>query len=153
MKTAVSAGLGLASLLFLGGCVTAGQRNAAELAHSLGVSTATTDTMFRGRPLSLRDVIELTRSRVPDATIVAYLRRSGTTRPLTVLDRERLREAGVSKKVIAALMDAGRVSRSRTWAWFGARRHHHHRYIGHGAHRGHGHGHHYGGGHGGGHHP
>jgi len=71
-------------------------------------SPRTIDRMDRGEPLTISDVIKLSQGGVSDDTIIRYIRESGTTYNLSQSQIDRMREAGVSQRVINYMVDTGR---------------------------------------------
>jgi uncharacterized membrane protein YgcG len=96
----------LASVLLLAGCETVSHRDRTVLqAH--GVSANLYDKMLYGDPLSLADVIELSRRGVPPGLIVHYMDETGAVYRLRKADVNRLRAAGVSDEVISWMLSNG----------------------------------------------
>jgi hypothetical protein len=72
-----------------------------------GVSPAIYDKMMHGDPLSVNDVISLSRARVSDGVIVRYIRDQGTVYGLNGQDFDQLHQAGVSPSVIDYMARTG----------------------------------------------
>src|ERR1700761_7386932 len=92
----------------LAGCGLSDQQKAdyASVQRS-GVSPAIYDKMMHGDPLSVNDVISLSRARVSDGVIVRYIRDQGTVYALTGEDMDALHQAGVSPSVIDYMARSG----------------------------------------------
>jgi hypothetical protein len=65
-----------------------------------GVSPAIYDKMVHDDPLSVGDIIALSRARVSDGVIVRYIRDHDTVYYLNAQDYSRLHDGGVSNSVI-----------------------------------------------------
>lgn len=63
-------------------------------------SPRTVNRMDRGDPLTISDVIKLSQSGVSDEAIITYLRDTKSTYHLSQTQIHRLRDAGVSQRVI-----------------------------------------------------
>lgn len=70
-------------------------------------SPRTVDRMDRNEALTLNDVIKLSQSGVSDDTIIHYLNETCTSYNLSQTQARRLREGGVSQRVIRAMGDVG----------------------------------------------
>lgn len=73
------------------------------------VSPVVYDRMMKGDPLSLSDVIELSRRQVPPGMVIRYLY---STRMVYTLDKNtlrRLREGGVNEEVVKYLQDTPEI--------------------------------------------
>lgn len=68
-------------------------------------SPRTVDRMDRNDPLTLNDVIKLSQSGISDDAIIRYLNETCTSYHLTETQARRLREGGVSQRVIRAMGD------------------------------------------------
>lgn len=106
----------------LSGCTTAARKNTAMAAAQYGTDMAVVDKLERGRVLSFDDLEELGRRSVPDAVILAHLRRRDDPYRVTAAQVSRLRESGLSDRVINYLLDsrerAARRVRSRGYPTF-----------------------------------
>ena len=142
----------LAILSLLTGCATAVRRTNAATAAQFGADVVVLDKLERGARLSLTDLEELGSRGVPEDVILAHLQRSNAAYRLTTSDVLRLREAGVTDRVIDYLLAspervAWRARRTvPVWGYHDAFGHHlpSYGYGGHGGSRGI---HHYGGHH------
>lgn len=138
MKTKLIPLLAL-SLAALSGCATAAQRQAAVTASLSGAPAALVGKMQRGDRLALADLETLARHRVPDDTVLAYLRETGATYELTTAQIDQLRDAGVTVRVIDYLLATPtRVARRDRGSFRGKFWRHGHGYYGHRVHYGHG---------------
>ena len=72
-----------------------------------GVSPAIYDKMVHGDPLSVGDIIAISRARVSDGVIIRYIRDQGTVYVLNGRDFDRLRSGGVSPSVIDYMAHTG----------------------------------------------
>ena len=72
-----------------------------------GVSPAIYDKMVHDDPLSVNDVISLSRARVSDGVIVRYIRDQGTVYALSGEDMDALHEGGVSPSVVDFMAHSG----------------------------------------------
>jgi len=89
--------------LLLAGCETINQQDRAVLrAHA--VPPDVYDKMLYGDPLSLDDVITLSRRAVPPGLIIHYIDETDTVYILRKADVKRLRSAGVDEQVIAYML-------------------------------------------------
>ncbi|MCE0483947.1 MAG: hypothetical protein LV479_06885 [Methylacidiphilales bacterium] len=97
------------AIALLAGCGLSDQQKAdyATVARS-GVSPAIYDKMTHGDPLSINDVIALSRARVSDGIIVRYIRDQGTVYFLNPQDFDQLQKDGVSPSVIDFMARTGR---------------------------------------------
>jgi hypothetical protein len=91
------------AVLGLAGCATLSDQERAELRRHR-VSPALYETMTRDRVLTLAEIVELSRKRVPDNLIVHYIEETESVYTLRTDDVTRLRRAGVSKTVIDYLL-------------------------------------------------
>jgi len=89
--------------ILLAGCETVNQQDRTVLREH-GVSPDLCDKMAYGDPLSLADVIELSRRAVPAALIIHYMDKTDTAYRLRKADVHRLRAAGVSEDVISYML-------------------------------------------------
>lgn len=105
MKTTILLTLAL-STAALGGCASVAQQRAAQEATRLGTPGELVRKMEQGDRLALTDLETLARQRVPDETVLAYLRQSGARYELTTAQIDRMRTAGVSVRVIDYLLSA-----------------------------------------------
>lgn len=93
--------LTLLAALGTAGCdMAAQQRVDQQTVAQSGVSSAVYEKMVRGAPLSLDDVIALTRAGVRDSVIKRYIDYHDTIYHLTRADADRLRHGGVSFDLI-----------------------------------------------------
>ena len=98
----------LAATCALAGCGLSDQQKADYASvQRAGVSPAIYDKMVHDDPLSINDVISLSRARVSDAVIVRYIRDHGTVYSLSNYDLDNLRNAGVSPSVIDYMAQTG----------------------------------------------
>jgi hypothetical protein len=72
-----------------------------------GVSPAIYDKMVHDDPLSINDIISLSRAHVSDGVIVRYIRDHGTVYALNGQDMDHLRQAGVSPSVVDFMARSG----------------------------------------------
>ena len=86
----------------LAGCTTLNHRDRNFL-ESSGVTRPVYDKMMHHEPLTLDDIITLTRKGIPGAFIVHYLRPTYFVYKLSANDAARLRQAGVAEGVIRYL--------------------------------------------------
>lgn len=70
-------------------------------------SPRTVDRMDRGDPLTINDVIKLSQGSVSDDSIIQYMRERGTAYNLTQTQVRRLKDAGVSQRVINYMIESG----------------------------------------------
>ena len=68
-------------------------------------SPRTVDRMDRNEPLTINDVIKLSQSGVSDDTIIRYMLETCSSYSLSQTQARRLREGGVSQRVIRAMGD------------------------------------------------
>lgn len=66
-------------------------------------SPRTVERMEKGDPLTLNDIIQLSQSGIHDEVILRYLEKSGMTYSLTKTQVQRLRQSGVSQRIIEAM--------------------------------------------------
>lgn len=71
-------------------------------------SPRTVDRMDRGDPLTVNDIIKLSQSGISDEVIIAYIRENAISYHLREGQVRRLREAGVSRRVIYYMKESGR---------------------------------------------
>ena len=71
-------------------------------------SPRTVDRMDRNEPLTVNDVIKLSEGGVSDDTIIRYMKQTGTTYDLSQAQINRMREKGVSRRVINYMINTGR---------------------------------------------
>lgn len=71
-------------------------------------SPLTVDRMDRSEPLTISDVIKLSQSGVTDDTIIRYLGETKSQYNLTQAQIRRLKDGGVSSRVISYMIDTGR---------------------------------------------
>ena len=92
----------------LTGCGLSDQQKAdyASVERS-GVSPAIYDKMEHGDPLSINDIIALSRAHVSDSVIVRYIRDQGTVYSLSPQDMDGLTHAGVSPSVVDFMARTG----------------------------------------------
>lgn len=83
---------------------TPAQRANADTAASLGAPPSLVEKMQRGSSLTLADIQDLARHRVPDDTTLAYLRSTKTSYRLSTEAVDGLRAAGVSDRVVNYLL-------------------------------------------------
>jgi uncharacterized protein YcfJ len=69
-------------------------------------SPRTVDRMDRGEPLTINDVIKLSQSGVNDETIIRYITNSPTVYNLSQAQIRRLKDAGVSQRVINEMLQS-----------------------------------------------
>ena len=96
----------LLALMAIAGCATLDRtdRNVLENHH---VSTTLYARMIRKDPLSLTDIIELSRKQVAPGFIIHYLSSTYMVYRLHLDEISRLREAKVAREVIDYLIDSG----------------------------------------------
>jgi outer membrane lipoprotein SlyB len=70
-------------------------------------SPRTVERMDHGEPLTISDVIKLAQGGVSDETIIRYIKRRDTTYNLSQAQINRLKEAGVSQRVINYMVNSG----------------------------------------------
>lgn len=70
-------------------------------------SPRTVDRMDRTEPLTINDVIKLSQGGVSDDTILKYMEDSHSTYNLSQAQIRRLRDGGVSQRVIQFMIDSG----------------------------------------------
>lgn len=70
-------------------------------------SPRTVDRMDRGEPLTINDVIKLSQGGVSDDTIITYIQETKTSYNLSQAQIRRLKDAGVSQRVIQFMIDSG----------------------------------------------
>lgn len=71
-------------------------------------SPRTVERMDRGEPLTINDVIKLSQGGVSDETILNYMQETGSSYSLSQAQIRRLQDAGVSQRVVNAMVDSGR---------------------------------------------
>ena len=71
-------------------------------------SPRTVDRMDRAEPLTVGDVIKLSQGGVSDETIIRYIDETRTVYNLTQAQVDRMRSAGVSRRVINYMINTGR---------------------------------------------
>jgi uncharacterized protein YcfJ len=71
-------------------------------------SPRTIDRMDRGEPLTINDVIKLSQAGVSDDSIIVYLRDQNSAYNLSQAQIRRLRDSGVSQRVINYMAETGR---------------------------------------------
>ncbi|MBI3508552.1 MAG: hypothetical protein HY069_02795 [Chlamydiia bacterium] len=67
-------------------------------------SPRTVERMDRKEPLTLSDIIKLSQSGISDDAIIHYLKQSQTLYPLTQSQTRRMLDAGVSQRVLHAML-------------------------------------------------
>lgn len=70
-------------------------------------SPRTVDRMDRREPLTINDVIKLSQSGVSDSTIIGYIIETASCYQLSEPQVRRLRESGVSQRVIQEMIASG----------------------------------------------
>jgi surface antigen len=70
-------------------------------------SPRTVERMDHQEPLGINDVIKLSQGGVSDETIIRYMKRTQTTYNLSQAQINRLKEAGVSQRVINYMINTG----------------------------------------------
>ncbi len=70
-------------------------------------SPRTVDRMERGEPLTINDIIKLSQGGVNDSTIISYMSETLSSYTLSQAQVRRLRDAGVSQRVIDYMVDSG----------------------------------------------
>lgn len=70
-------------------------------------SPRTVDRMDRGEPLTLNDIIKLSQGGVNDDTIMHYIRDTDSHYTLSQAQIRRLRDTGVSSRVLNFMIDTG----------------------------------------------
>lgn len=143
MKTRIALLFLTVAASLLSGCTTAARQNTAMAAAQYGTDMNVVDKLERGRALSFYDLEELGRRSVPDAVILAHLRRRDDPYRMTAAQVSRLRESGLGDRVINYLLDSReRAARRVRFRGYPAFAHHHHDSFGHysGGHGGFGHG-------------
>ena len=120
----------LAILSLLTGCATAVRRSNAATAAQFGADVIVLDKLERGARLSLTDLEELGSRGVPEDVIIAHLQRSNDAYRLTTAEVLRLREAGITDRIIDYLLTspermAWRARRTTpVWGYHDAYGHH-----------------------------
>ncbi len=71
-------------------------------------SPRTVHRMDRGEPLTVNDVIKLSQGGVSDETIIHYMQSTESSYDLSQTQIDRMRESGVSPRVINYMIDTGR---------------------------------------------
>jgi uncharacterized protein YcfJ len=71
-------------------------------------SPRTVDRMDRNEPITVNDVIKLSQGGVSDETIIRYIDRTKTTYNLTQAQINRMKAAGVSRRVINYMINTGK---------------------------------------------
>ena len=71
-------------------------------------SPRTVHRMDHGEPLTINDVIKLSRGGVSDDAIIEYMQETETSYHLSQAQIRRLQEAGVSQKVLDYMIESGR---------------------------------------------
>lgn len=71
-------------------------------------SPRTVDRIDRGEPLTINDVIKLSQAGVSDDAILRYMRETGSYYALSQPQVRRLKDSGVSQRVINDMLDSGR---------------------------------------------
>ena len=71
-------------------------------------SPRTVDRIDRDEPLTLTDIIKLSQSGITDETIIDYIKESNASYMLSQAQIRRLKEAGVSPRVIDFMIASGR---------------------------------------------
>lgn len=100
--------LALAATCLLAGCGLSDQQKADYASvQRAGVSSAIYDKMVHGDPLSIGDIISLSRAGVSDGVITRYIRDQGTVYVLSSGDFDRLHHGGVSPSVIDFMAHTG----------------------------------------------
>jgi hypothetical protein len=98
----------VAAACALAGCGLSDQQKADYASvQRAGVSPAIYDKMVHDDPLSINDIISLSRARVSDGVIVRYIRDHGTVYALNGEDMDHLRQAGVSPSVVDFMARSG----------------------------------------------
>lgn len=69
-------------------------------------SPRTIDRIDRGEPITISDIIKLAQGGINDETIIRYIHSTKTTYHLTQAQIRRLRQGGVSQRVIKYIFDA-----------------------------------------------
>ena len=95
--------------LLLAACGNSGQQTNTypEVQHS-GIDSVTYSKMVHGHDLNLSDVEALSQARVSDDVTLQYLRHQRTVYHLTPEDVGTLRQAGVSREVVAFMLQTPR---------------------------------------------
>jgi outer membrane lipoprotein SlyB len=70
-------------------------------------SPRTVERMDRGEPLTISDVIKLSQGGVSDESIIRYLKKTESTYNLSQAQINRLKDAGVSQRVINYMVNTG----------------------------------------------
>ncbi len=73
-----------------------------------GVSPAIYDKMVHGDPLSINDIIAISKARVNDGVIIRYIRDHGAVYFLDSSDVQHLRNEGVSQSVVDYMLQTSR---------------------------------------------
>ena len=96
------------SILLLAACAPSEeQQTDYNAVQRSGVSPAIYDKMVHDDPLSINDVISLSRAGVSDGVIVRYIRDHGTIYALNSEDIDHLHQAGVSPSVVDFMVRSG----------------------------------------------
>ncbi len=97
-----------AAACVLAGCGLTDQQKADYASvQRAGVSPAIYDKMVHGDPLSIGDVVSLSRAGVSDGVVTRYIRDQGTVYVLSSSDFDRLKKGGVSPSVIDFMARTG----------------------------------------------
>ena len=105
--------------LLICGCATLDSGDRLVLREH-NVAPALQDKMAHGVPLSVVDVIELTRDGLPGPFIIHYLQGTEAPYPLRVQDIAAMKEAGVSPDVINYMLSTPGFYRPPVYAYPGS---------------------------------
>ncbi|HRW58482.1 MAG TPA: glycine zipper domain-containing protein [Chlamydiales bacterium] len=100
---AIGAGVGIVSGALIGHALDEQDRKIMKR-----TSPRTVERMDRGEPLTISDIIRLSEGGVSDETIIDYIKQTRTRYTLSQAQVNRLREGGVSRRVINYMVDTGR---------------------------------------------
>ena len=97
---AIGSAIGVVSGSVMGAILDAQDRRVVEK-----TSPRTVDRMDSGDPLTVNDVIKLSQSGVNDQTIISYIHESKARYELTQTQVRRLKDGGVSQRVIEIMIE------------------------------------------------
>lgn len=100
---AIGGAVGVVSGTAMGAILDAQDRKVVEKS-----SPRTVDRIDHGDPLTISDVIKLSQSGVSDPVIISYIQESKSIYQLSQAQVRRLREGGVSQRVIETMVETGR---------------------------------------------
>ncbi len=71
-------------------------------------SPRTISRMDKGEPLTINDIIKLSQGGICDDTVIQYIKEQKTVYTLSQSQTKRMREAGVSQRVINSMIESGK---------------------------------------------